>query len=524
MPFSRKRQKGTQKKSVAKAILPCSRTTTAEHGFTDQRSHSRVLTESETVDEKDAGTRNSPNIMITTACDDSEPVQRVVNTISQDVERPTRQEAVGVDQVAISFSNFKITQVGKSVTIVNEVKSCCHHSRRIKHAKEINEDERLKDDSTPDETLQASSSCLAPISSTDNFKATRETESRNDSTLNEVKEEFHIFLGMQYSMPLISKHGSLRGNKCEIIMTKLEELQDNGEFESHENLACGFLQFYSQKEDPDMKGTLMIERGIAFYLANNLKKCKQLFTAAIHIGDSLVNRELLQGRALFLKAAAYRREMKFNKALKCLQRADTLLFDHEPGEDKAELYYNYGTLWLDIYSTKSSNDQGRKVLKEKAKKFFERAIENCARDERLRMQLKKKRYFNLTIAALHLDCGSKAARQTRQVPDVDIEEAKKRLDFIEYQLSDGIPLGAKIQLLKTRSDQYYRQRKPLLAREVAQEALDIAEEINMDSATVHLRARIEELDNMEALRPRDIESVVASISDSGCSGDGSSSV
>ena len=500
-----------------------------EHEFTDKRSHSRVSTESETVDGEDTGRRNSPTIrMITTACDDSEPVQRVVNTISQDVERPTRQEAVGVDQVTISFSNFKIAQVGKSVKIVNEVKSCCHHSRRRKRKKEIIEDERLKDNSTPDEacTLEASSSCFAPpiSASTDNLKATQATTlSRNDSSLNEVQEETDIIVGMQYSMPLIRKHGSLKGNECEIIMRKLEVLQDNGEFESHENLACGLLQFYSNGEDSDMEATLMIERGMAFYYADNLKKCKQLFTAAIHIGDSLVNRELLEGRALFLKAAAYRREMKFNKALKCLQRADTLLFDHEPGEDKAELYYNYGTLWLDIYSTKSSNDQGRKVLKEKAKKFFERAIENCARDERLRVQLKKKRYFNLKIAALHLDCGSKAARQTRQVPDVDIEEAKKRLDFIEYQLSDGIPLGAKIQLLKTRSDQYYRQRKPLLAREVAQEALDIAEEINMDSATVPLRARIEELDNMEALRPRDIEPAVVPTSDSGWSADGSSS-
>ena len=503
---------------------------TAEHEFTDKRSHSRVSTESETVDGEDTGRRNSPTIrMITTACDDSEPVQRVVNTISQDVERPTRQEAVGVDQVTVSFSNFKIAQVGKSVKIVNEVKSCSHHSRRRKRKKEINVDERLKDNSTPDEacTLEASSSCSVapPISSTGNLKATQATTlSRNDSSLNEVQEEAEIISGMQYSlMPPIRKHGSLKGNECEIIMRKLEVLQDNGEFESHENLACGLLQFYSKREDSDMEATLMIERGMAFYYANNLKKCKQLFTAAIHIGDSLVNRELLEGRALFLKAAAYRREMKFNKALKCLQRADTLLFDHEPGEDKAELYYIYGTLWLDIYSTKSSNDQGRKVLKEKAKKFFERAIENCARDERLRVQLKKKRYFNLKIAALHLDCGSKAARQTRYIPDVDIEEAKKRLDFIEYQLSDGIPLGAKIQLLKTRSDQYYRQRKPLLAREVAQEALDIAEEINMDSATVPLRAQIEELDNMEALWPRDIEPAVAPPSDSGWSADGSSS-
>ena len=425
------------------------------------------------------------------------------------------------DQLTISLSNVPMVQVGKSVRILKEVKSCCNQRCKQNRESRTADKGRLKDNSIPDDasTLHSSSSRVSSIlSQTFELQCDHKNQRKTDDTSSEAQQ--HSECDVQYKMPdLIKKHGSLKGDKCEIIMKKLEELQDNGEFESHENLACGLLKFYSQQEDPDMKATLMIERGVAFYYANDCRKSRKLYKDAILMGNSLHNRDLLQGRAYFQLAACYRLEKKFGKAIQCLKRAEELLCNHESGEDTAELNYVYGTIWLDIYCTNLADVQGRKAVKEEAKKYLERSAENCARDDRPRVQLKKNRYFNLRIAALHLDCGLKAARETCHVTSEDIEEAKKRLDFVEYFLSDGIPPGTKVQLLKTRSDQYYRQGKVRLAMETAEEALVIAEQANMKAENIQLNERIQE---RLTLLARDTDLAALRMSDSGWSADESS--
>ena len=434
------------------------------------------------------------------------------------------------DQLTISLSNVPMVQVGKSVSILKEVRSCCIQGCKKKQdiLKPGCKDEgRVGDNSVPDDasTLHSSSSgTLSILSQTFASQCDHKDHRKTDDTTPETQQHTEALCDVEYRMPLIKKNGSLKGDKCEIITKTLVQLQDNGKLEVHENLACGLLKFYSKQEDADMQATLMIARGVAFYYANDLKKSRKLFQNALHMGASLHNRDLLQGKAHFLLAACYRRDKKFNKALQCLQHADMLLSNVESGGDKAELYYNYGTLWLDFYSTRtpSANDQTRKALKRKVIMYYEMANANCCRDERPRIHVKFQTYVQLKIAALHLDCGTKMARGTSQVLDENIEDAKKRLDFVEYQLSNEIPHGTKVQLLKIRSDQYYRQGKLRLAREVVQEALQIAQERSINTELIPLRSRIQEFESLETLQSLGSEPMTACMNDSGWSADGSS--
>ena len=328
---------------------------------------------------------------------------------------------------------------------------------------------------------------------------------------------------LEYRLPLIEKQGFLKGVKCEIIMKNLELLQDSGRFREHEKFACAILEL--PRVDPDLAAALLIERGLAFYHANDLKQCKPLFNAAIRKAESLVNGSLLQARALFLKSTVYRRLMKYNKSLQCLQRAELLLSNHEPGEDTANLHYHYGTFWLYLHNTKPSDSRGRQVYRRRGTEALEKAMEHAARDDRWRVPLKRSIYCNLRIAALCLDCSSKMARQTPQYLTADIGEAEKRLDFVEYQLGDGLPRGTKVELLKTRSDQYYRQGNLGAAKKAAKEGLRIMMELEESSSENSLRERLRELQTLEEARPAKTtnEPVVRyTAADSGVSADCSS--
>ena len=130
-------------------------------------------------------------------------------------------------------------------------------------------------------------------------------------------------------------------------------------------------------------------------------------------------------------------------------------------EDLVEIYYNYGSIYF-AYRSKIPDDErnaeARNRYKKMVKKYFENTIEAGKKDPRERVQVKKQIYGHLRVAALLLDCISTVARtRIKVIPPQDIADAVKHLDILEHQLADVIPRGTRVQILKTRSDQYYRQ-------------------------------------------------------------------
>ena len=66
--------------------------------------------------------------------------------------------------------------------------------------------------------------------------------------------------------------------------------------------------------------------------------------------------------------------------------------------------------------------------------------------------------------------------------------------LFSLRLSESVPRGTQVQLLKTRSDQFYRQRLYQLAKETAEEAFQLASSNGFNTELVPLQERIQFLD------------------------------
>ena len=363
-----------------------------------------------------------------------------------------------------------------------------------------------------------------------------------------------ILLDVEQSLPVIKKQGILNGPQCEEILKNLEHLQDNGKFEHHKHLfnSClerceekgnkgmeaianeqqiprgeqcnnvlkkfqlfqekGWLKedeqlfsLYSRlcvkQEYADMPFALILEQAVSFMYNKQLRKSKLYLTSVIKLAEhcQLRNPNILIARAYVLLATncSCRKPKNFSTFLECLRRSEVLLQNHESPEDRAEMHYKLGMVWLNYMSMVPDNERNakaRKGMQEKAKTCFEWAIAICKKDPRPRVQHKRLTYCHLGLAGLLLDCSSTAARtRIKVIPSQDLEDAKRHLDIIEYKLGEGNSRGTRIQILKRRSDQYYRQGPDMyqLAKETAQDALQMAHRHGFNTELKSLQERID---------------------------------
>ena len=114
----------------------------------------------------------------------------------------------------------------------------------------------------------------------------------------------------------------------------------------------------------------------------------------------------------------------------------------------------------------------------------------------MRVQIKKLTYCHLGAAKVLLDCTSTAARiRQKHITPHDMRDAQSHLDFVERALGDCMPLGSRMHLFKTRSDQYYRQGFYERAKETAENALKIATTNGFKTELATLQERINFLDH-----------------------------
>ena len=338
-----------------------------------------------------------------------------------------------------------------------------------------------------------------------------------------------VSFSIEKPMPLIEKQGYLKKPLCERILRRLEILQDNGHFNEHEHLATSLLQLCSDGNAPDMELTLKIERGVAFAYQKESRKSKSMFTSVIQSERTqnwdVKNRSILTARAYFSLVAYYRntKSVRLSPLFEFLQRSEFLLQKHDSPEDWAELYYIYGSVWfkyMSIIPDDLRNAQARETARDKAKYYYEQAISFCQRDKRPRVQIKKQTYCHLGLAALLLDCSSTVARtQDKEIAPTAIKEAKEHLDFVQYKLDKSLPTGTQVQLLKARSDQFYRQRLYQLAKETAEEAFKLASSNRFNTELDTLQERIQFLDvKLEVAKEVTIMEIEDTHTESCCSG------
>jgi len=216
-----------------------------------------------------------------------------------------------------------------------------------------------------------------------------------------------IVVDVEPVIPLIKTQGYLHGSPCEKIMEQLVHLQDNGQFEKHDRLVSTHLKGSTCRENTDMELALKIERGVAFSYQKEFKQSKRLFISVINTDtvSQLINPNILLARACYrlVQDYRYRNNMKLSVLFHFLEKSEYLLQNHKSPGDWSELYYNYGSLWLAYMSTIPDDErhaQARNDARRKARCYFEKTIECCKKDPRLRVQIKLQIYGHLRVAAL----------------------------------------------------------------------------------------------------------------------------
>ena len=191
-------------------------------------------------------------------------------------------------------------------------------------------------------------------------------------------------------MPLIEKQGYLNGQECERILKKLELLQDEGKFAEHERLVTACIRRFADGENPHMELALKMERGVASSYQKEFKNSERMFISVIKSEKTqncdVMNPSILTARAYFLLVADYRNKesVKLSTLFEFLKRSEFLLQNHDSPEEWAELYYNYGSVWLkymSIIPDDLRNAQARETIREKAKYYYEQAVSFCQRDK-----------------------------------------------------------------------------------------------------------------------------------------------
>ena len=91
--------------------------------------------------------------------------------------------------------------------------------------------------------------------------------------ISEVQADSHAHVNMLiYSpMPVIPKRGCVNTSQYFLIITKLKELQDTGDFDGHEKMVEKQMAKLKTDTDSDMEMSLQIERAMALYFQNNIK-------------------------------------------------------------------------------------------------------------------------------------------------------------------------------------------------------------------------------------------------------------
>ena len=286
------------------------------------------------------------------------------------------------------------------------------------------------------------------------------------------------------SMPVISKRGCLATRHHKLLLDKLADLQDIGDFQRHEQLVQIFQGSHSRRDDLDVVVSLNIERAKTLYYQNNLKTSKKTLKLVLKQATELKNPGVLLGRASVLLTAVYKREKKFGKAMRFVENASTRLQSEYSPNDIAELYYSYGALISAMPRAKELNTN--RTIQQEACTAYEMA---CNRTEDTRFR----EYVHTKVAGILL-------KSDFDAEGMRLHQATKHLDSVEFgDKSREMALGTRIKLLALRSDQLCHEGLFAMARDRALQAYKL---VKKHEFNLELAAAAERVDRLSALMAR----------------------
>jgi len=293
----------------------------------------------------------------------------------------------------------------------------------------------------------------------------------------------HVNTFIYSPMPVNPKRGCMSTSQYILIITQLKELLDTGDFAGHEQMVEKQMAKLKTEADFDMEMSLLIERAKALYYQNSIKDAKKILKAVVKQKKQLKNPGILEGRALNLLTAIYKRQNKLGNAMECVERARTCLEGQDSAYDKAELHHSHGALITAMPTAKEPETV--RATKEEAYKSYLMAL-----------RYKSSGYVMVKMAALILESPCIGERSVDFPCKDDVMEAKNHLDSVESWLADKESLGTQIKFLQLRSDQYRCEHEFAMAMDKAREALTLAHKHEFKLEVASAESRIDRLSVM----------------------------
>ena len=265
--------------------------------------------------------------------------------------------------------------------------------------------------------------------------------------------------------------------RCLHVRNILLALRDDCEWQEFDRQAEDFLKEYSRNTDIEI--VVILEQGMACCYQNQPSLAKGFIKKAMGMisqaSSTLV--PLLKGRASYYLANIYRKdEMTLGKAQRCIESAKKQLAKNTPILDQACLAYEEGSLLLEYA-------HNFRVV-EHAKRNFDRCTDLCSSvssEDTINPILKQHDLGLMMKAMLLLDCRSKAGRESRTIDEETLLEARQCLDRIKINIVGEMPRFLQVQYHVVRSDQYFREGRPIDAEAHARTAFDLAQKYGLDS-------------------------------------------
>lgn len=265
--------------------------------------------------------------------------------------------------------------------------------------------------------------------------------------------------------------------RCSHIRNILLALRYDCEWQEFDRQAEDFLKKYAGNTDIEI--VVILEQGMAccYHSETSLAEgfIKRAMGMISQASPTLV--PLLKGRASYYLANIYRKdEMALGKAQRCIESAKKHLAKNAPILDEASLAYEEGNLLLE-YAHNSS-------VVEHAKRNFDRCTDLCSRvstEDTKYLMLKQHDLGLMMKAMLLLDCRSNSGRESRTIDEEALLEARQCLDRIKINTVEEMSRFLQVQYHLVRSDQYFREGRPIDAEAHARTAFYLSQKYGLDS-------------------------------------------
>ena len=299
---------------------------------------------------------------------------------------------------------------------------------------------------------------------------------------------FAVVLPEKRSPKCIEMHGSLKTAKYAEMVRSWRHWVSNGQWNETERAEHECMQqLHAHDHKKPLAVTLagLLQSAIARIVRKHYTEAEKLLEKCDHHCSKVKgdNHTFLHGRCKYTWSWLHRYLKRTDLANACARDAMQILFNVEPGEDKALANYGFATTIIDCQSNANCPNQVEVQSAESSLEFAiyhatieDRGLDHIAPHSQLRLA-------QMYLGSTHYDPGK----------NTDPESIRKASDCLKAIDRGSLPPRSKCMLLLTESDYYRCKGDITMARESANQAQMMAEANSFETEVTSAKTKLESL-------------------------------